>query len=794
MPRKARLAALHTLLLGMAVTFAGCDRRGPPKSVMPLPRSGVPPITLSRETTFITEPLTPEGLPDYVPYINEVYGEGVTPDSNAAGILAPALGTRLDDETLTTIGVDPQTIDSWPQLIGSVLRSDFEEYLDSIEKTGSACARRELRDTFVDERYTLEVDGPGSPEDFTVVSEWLDANEASMSAIAEASERRHWWIPFTQGKNLPHQPIPSLLAQRTASLAFQARAMLALGSAHWDDAVDDVLVGYRLSALTRQGGTLIEALIAGGQQDFASSALAHVASSPSLRPAAARELLPKVQNAIDTPFDYGKERFFNLATLVWMWQVGDAAKWNEILEPEQFPTRDLPDGLYRIPASAVDWDEALRIVNRAHDRTDDARSYHGPQELGWTSRLEEPRLSEFVERAVNDELGARLQLTEAVVAGAELIPETWPVRFRISRNESRARALATLALAVYRAEHGAWPSRLDELAPDYIKDVPRTEGYVFSYRASGNEIALVASPEKPNQTGHYGYCWDGTDGLHVTVDGSAHRIVDGRCHSEREARTPAQTRLGWLVAGFLGLMSAGVIARRAKMERAQVAVVLTLAWTLGLLMIFLRTFEGPVTTFAQTEASELLALTISPLTIFAGGLGALTGASLLVALERHSSPWVVGALGAALTLTVVACHPVRYVKLLGCIACLATTFLYLSTRFSKDQWCWKVAAGLLAGVTLAFPLLITAARLEVSVGIAGAVLCAVLSAGFLLSIRIDSPLKRESVVFAIGALFALVAMTWLVGPVNRAQLLMIMCVAPVVWMSSPSGGTVVRRH
>ena len=43
-----------------------------------------PKITIGKETTYITEPLRPDGYPDYVAALNRRASEGVTPENNAA--------------------------------------------------------------------------------------------------------------------------------------------------------------------------------------------------------------------------------------------------------------------------------------------------------------------------------------------------------------------------------------------------------------------------------------------------------------------------------------------------------------------------------------------------------------------------------------------------------------------------------------------------------------------------------------------------------------------------------------
>ena len=51
-------------------------------------------VTISKETTYITEPLRPDGYPDYIRHLDEKLSRGVTPDNNAAVALVRALGPR----------------------------------------------------------------------------------------------------------------------------------------------------------------------------------------------------------------------------------------------------------------------------------------------------------------------------------------------------------------------------------------------------------------------------------------------------------------------------------------------------------------------------------------------------------------------------------------------------------------------------------------------------------------------------------------------------------------------------
>lgn len=63
-----------------------------------------PRIVVSRETTFITESLRADGLPDYVAHMLDLTGRGTPPEENAAvGVLQATWGGGLDAARLAAV-------------------------------------------------------------------------------------------------------------------------------------------------------------------------------------------------------------------------------------------------------------------------------------------------------------------------------------------------------------------------------------------------------------------------------------------------------------------------------------------------------------------------------------------------------------------------------------------------------------------------------------------------------------------------------------------------------------------
>src|SRR5689334_14951754 len=84
------------LALLLCATARPIDAAEPSQPAAKPPGATKPPVnvTLSKETTRITEPLTADGYPDYVEYLNRQLSEGVTPQNNAVVLLWQVVGPQ----------------------------------------------------------------------------------------------------------------------------------------------------------------------------------------------------------------------------------------------------------------------------------------------------------------------------------------------------------------------------------------------------------------------------------------------------------------------------------------------------------------------------------------------------------------------------------------------------------------------------------------------------------------------------------------------------------------------------
>jgi len=87
------------LVLAAAIPALAADPPASPKSPANKPDAQTPQkprvlVTISTETTYITEPLRKDGYPDYVAALDQRCRQGVTAENNAAVLFWKAVGPR----------------------------------------------------------------------------------------------------------------------------------------------------------------------------------------------------------------------------------------------------------------------------------------------------------------------------------------------------------------------------------------------------------------------------------------------------------------------------------------------------------------------------------------------------------------------------------------------------------------------------------------------------------------------------------------------------------------------------
>ncbi len=180
--------------------------------------------TISKETTYITEPLRKDGSVDYVAALNQRFSQGVTPENNAAVLFWKAVGPEE---------ICPEYRDKYFQMLGIPPLPEKGDYFVDLDKyvarqkngTKPRDAKPEAgtQDNTWDQ-LSLAMKRPWSQQEFPVLAEWLAANEKPLALVVEASKRPRRYDPLCCGEKTPliavllpgHPAITAMLLGRYA--------------------------------------------------------------------------------------------------------------------------------------------------------------------------------------------------------------------------------------------------------------------------------------------------------------------------------------------------------------------------------------------------------------------------------------------------------------------------------------------------------------------------------------------------------------------------------------------------
>ncbi|GAB4136446.1 MAG: hypothetical protein Tsb009_03500 [Planctomycetaceae bacterium] len=225
------------------------------------PLDAEPNITISKETTFLTEPVGKDGYIDYTAAVNARRSKGVTPENNAAVLLVKAIGPKaaagLDQKAFyEKLGIAPLQ-EQGDYLMGQdefsrkMSPDDYYAYLDELIKQ-------------IDDSYGK----PWSRKQFPKLAAWLDQNKKPLDLVVQAVKRERYWYPVVSvswGANTPidlwHHTGPNFESIVAMRRGLARRAMLAVTENRIDEAMQDILASYRLSQHLSQANNVLDFLM-----------------------------------------------------------------------------------------------------------------------------------------------------------------------------------------------------------------------------------------------------------------------------------------------------------------------------------------------------------------------------------------------------------------------------------------------------------------------------------------------------------------------------------------------------
>jgi hypothetical protein len=522
-----------------------------------------PAIIISEDTTVITSPLRADGLPDYQKYWRDFGREGVTPENNGAVLFWRAvwpgeLGQQHRQLMCDTLGITPMPVEheSLQEPYGSVTRHQVafwltEQYQKGLSPAGSDALlndenQKTIQSINAEQAIGDALSRPWTSEQLPPLGDWINSSEKPFALLTEASQRPKWWSPspsLLDDKNYEgaiQMLLPGVQRLRSVGRAYSIRAMWHAGEGRPQEAWGDLKTSMRFARVCSQGLTLVEQLVGIAIDAIAlrqtTTFLHHCEPDAEL----ARQVLADL-NAFEKPsdvvrsFDKG-ERLFMADTAIMLTQN------KNYLTDMNFGTLGAENMNFGFTAMAwrVDWNHVLRENNRWCDRLYEAAGKSNYQERQIAMIEFQGDLNAGIDSVKNPARVATTFLNtrarSAWVADS-LIGLMMPALEAALKAEERATVFLDLtrvaaALAVYRAEHGNYPDKLEDLVPSVLEKLPEDlysgNPYKFSRKPDGGYVL-------------YSVFQNGTDDRGSNYDG---QIIDGEWATE-------ETKDAWRDGGDL---------------------------------------------------------------------------------------------------------------------------------------------------------------------------------------------------------------------------------------------------
>jgi hypothetical protein len=479
-PRFGRTAGFCSVICVLTVSF--CFSQDAPPAVKSNQKAKprvVRKVTISKETTWATEPVGPQGFVDYRAVLNRHYGRGVTPANNAVVLLYQAFGPAPNHisqppEFFRLLGVQPPAPDG----------RYFEEFQEWCKRTGKTLPEGGFR--ALEHQVELTRLRPWTEQAFPDVAEWLQSLDEPLKRVTEATQRSEYYSPVAfehENVGLLALQLPAAQASRSVTRALISRAMFSVGSNDEVAAWKDLLTIHRLGRLVGRGPTEIEGLIGSAIEMAAIDAELRVISETHPKAKFVVQYLQQLAHLPPkSPFVDKLDFFVRVLYLDCCQQLlRDHMLLSELTGSDE--NEWALKIVHRIMIQSVDWDEVLKSGNRWFDRMVKAAGASTYREKMAASNEVEADLLAVHHQAIIQVKGlAILALVEdkdkrneyasnALIA--TLRPAFIPYLKVENRSHQRLRNLElALALAAWRDEHQAYPEKLEELAPKYIKAVP----------------------------------------------------------------------------------------------------------------------------------------------------------------------------------------------------------------------------------------------------------------------------------------------------------------------------------
>ncbi|WP_425395802.1 hypothetical protein [Aeoliella sp.] len=460
-------------------------------------------ITVSKETTYITEPLDEDGLPDYRrAWLERLRKRKVPAEQNGAVDYWQTVGLEMVDEKYRQAFCDELGMPMPPEegvlemvdgaamsramSIWYLRRKGYdvdEDSFDSFEQQNAAAAWEASFWPDAVDSYGATLSYPAA--EVPPLKAWLEGNSNKLDRIVAALDNPGWYDPPHSlcgvSKDFSTDLGMRAFEWRGVFASLETRARINLDQGDVESTVRDLVAIRRLTE-GRSADTWFDLLIstAGARLNAAPVELLLVEHSQ-----ASDHQLRKLQGLWSVDHSHaplqstlkGGERLYSLNyTLALLRKEPDTFDTLHLLLPLDDEGDEQLKWIEQALELPIDGDRLLRAVNQGFDRTHQALDMGDTRQVLTILKERRTRLSnEPLPTRRAPELLSPAERADAIVLLTSRSNLSSPDVILEAKTRTAAHSqLMHLALALgrYRLAHGEYPESLDALAPKYVARIP----------------------------------------------------------------------------------------------------------------------------------------------------------------------------------------------------------------------------------------------------------------------------------------------------------------------------------
>lgn len=450
------------------------------------------------------KPRLRDGRIDYLEIMNRHLGKGVTTRNNAAVLVIEALGPRVLD------GVPHEKYLRYLGISAIPARDHFLARLDELEKTNPK--------NFLQIRSR-----PWTRREFPESAQWLAANQEQLDLIVKASLLPRYFQPLVSygSEENPWMPVWRFsntlsMEYRDVSEIFVVRAMNRLGEADIPGAIEDLKTIRRISVHLTEAVDSIGLSLARAVAESAQDVEVRLLECGRMT----RQQIEDYRTFLrENPSDFQAGRAIGLDEKLRFLEVVQAFRRMDPDELEENLSFMFKDRNRLVARDSIDWSIVTDVSGIYTEIEEVWKEPSDSLRLEQLRRIEE-RIAEEEQRITSlgkDEIANLEPGDRNAIFGTLLYCMDSPSITVVGEMDIRARSSRdlseiALALELFRLKYGKFPSRLEELKPEFLETLPVDRFSDEPLRYVVEERGYLLYSTGPNRIDDRGAEWNNPPG------------------------------------------------------------------------------------------------------------------------------------------------------------------------------------------------------------------------------------------------------------------------------------------